>query len=126
MQSMSEKVARTTTKITEVDPNGKQPGEPGAKLDYGKVPVVRGVLQYFPRALLAVGQVSEAGARKYSWKGWESVPDGIVRYRDALGRHILYEDIEGPIDSDTGLLHAAQIAWNALAVLEMMLRERNK
>lgn len=110
----------------ERDPNGIAAGVPGAKLDAGKSPVMRGVLQYFPRALLAIGRVSEAGAKKYSWKGWEHVPDGIIRYGDALGRHILLEDIEGPYDSDTGLLHAAQQAWNACARLELILREQEK
>jgi hypothetical protein len=67
--------------------------------------------------------LSLAGSEKYSWKGWESVPDGINRYGDALGRHILDEAIEGPIDGDTGELHATAEAWNALARLELILRE---
>lgn len=106
----------------ESDPNGKSLKEPGAKGDAGKSPVTRGALAYFPRALYAVAEVSKFGASKYSWKGWESVPDGVERYRDALGRHILYEAVEGLRDKDTGLLHAAHAAWNALAVLELMLK----
>ena len=109
----------------EKDPNGILPGQPGAKLDGGKSPVMQGVLQYFPRALLEVGKVSEFGAQKYTWKGWESVPNGPARYGDALGRHILYESMEGPYDRDSKLLHAAHEAWNALARLELMLREQN-
>lgn len=107
----------------EIDPLGKSPKEKGAKVDAGKPAVFRGLLDYFPRACLAVAQVSTRGAEKYSWKGWEGVPDGINRYSDALARHLLYKGIEGSIDKDTGLLHDAQIAWNALAVLEMHLRE---
>lgn len=110
----------------EKDPNGLDLKTKGAKADDGKSPVMQGVFQYFPRALLEVGRVSERGAKKYSWKGWESVPNGIVRYGDALCRHILLEDIEGEFDSDTGLLHAAQEAWNALARLELILREQEK
>lgn len=109
--------------IQEFDPNGKSAKEPGSKLDAGKAPVMRGVLQYFPRALKAISVVSLVGANKYSWKGWESVDDGIERYGDAMARHILDEEIDGDFDSDTGLLHAAQQAWNALAKLELMLRE---
>lgn len=107
----------------EKDPNGKQPHEPGAKLDAGKSPLRRGLLEYFPRACFAVADVSAAGAEKYAWKGWESVPDGISRYGDAGLRHVLYASIEGPVDKDTGKLHAAHEAWNALARLELILRE---
>lgn len=111
--------------MEEVDPNGIPAGTPGAKLDAQKAPVLAGVLQYFPRALIEVARCSEAGAKKYSWKGWESVPDGITRYGNALGRHMLYEEIEGEFDRDTGLLHATQVAWNALARLELILREKS-
>jgi hypothetical protein len=108
--------------MNEQDPNGKNSKEPGSKLDAGKSPVFQGLLDYFPRACLAVADVSAAGARKYSWKGWESVPDGVQRYSDALGRHLVNERIDGPFDPD-GFLHAAQVAWNALAVLELKLKE---
>ena len=108
---------------SERDPNDIPLKQPGAKADAGKSPVMQGVLQYFPRALLEVGRVSERGAQKYSWRGWEHVPNGPLRYGDALSRHIILEGIEGPYDKDTGLLHAAQSAWNALARLELILRE---
>src|SRR3990167_2288915 len=108
--------------MSETDPHGKQPGELGAKLDAGKSCVWRCLFDYFPRACLDVASVSSRGAAKYAWKGWESVPDGVARYSDALGRHILNESIEGPYDKD-GFLHKAQIAWNALAALELYLRE---
>ena len=110
----------------EKDPNGLNAKEPGSKLDAGKVEVLRGAISYFPRALLEVARVSQVGARKYSWKGWESVPNGIQRYGDALARHLVDDSINGEYDKDTGLLHAAQIAWNALARLELILREKEK
>src|SRR3990172_1496625 len=115
------------TSEVEKDPNGIQKGEPGAKLDANKIPVTRGCLHYFPRALLAVAELSGLGARKYSWKGWEKVSDGINRYGDALGRHELA--IEGDFqrrDKDTGALEATAVAWNALARLELILREYNE
>ena len=108
----------------EKDPNGIDAKTPGSKLDSGKSPAMRGLLHYFPRALLDVAKVSDVGARKYSWRGWESVPDGQTRYGDALVRHIIAEAIEGDIDKDTGLTHASQIAWNALARLELILKEK--
>ena len=109
--------------IKEKDPNGLDLKTPGAKADDGKSPLLRGCLLYFPRALLEVARVSQKGAEKYSWKGWESVPDGSNRYGDALSRHLVYESIEGIYDRDTGLLHASQVAWNALARLELLLKE---
>ena|SRR5271166_1989287 len=110
----------------EVDPHGLAAHTPGAKMDAGKAPIMQGVIQYFPRALRAVSMVSLAGATKYAWKGWEKVPDGINRYDNALGRHLLAEAIEGPVDKDTQCLHKAQVAWNALASLELYLREQEK
>ena len=110
--------------MSETDPTGRAPHEPGAKLDAGKPPVMRGVVQYFPRALVAIAGVSDVGMKKYTWKGWESVPDGVNRYSDAMGRHLILESTEGEYDKDTGLLHSAQVAWNALARLELILREK--
>lgn len=108
----------------ERDPNGVPANAPGSKLDAGKAPIMRGAIAYFPRALTAVADVSAYGAAKYTWGGWESVPDGVARYSDAMGRHLLAEASEGPADAQTGLLHAAQVCWNALARLELMLRAK--
>lgn len=108
---------------SERDPHGRDPHAPGAKLDAGKAPVLKGAIQQFPRAMLAVSSVSAFGAAKYTWGGWQTVPEGVERYGDAMARHQIYEAIEGPNDKDSGLLHAAHIAWNALARLELILRE---
>lgn len=104
----------------EKDPNGKKPHEPGAKLDYGKVKA--GVLLDFSRALLAVAEVGTYGAKKYSRGGWQDVPDGKKRYLDAFMRHLCKMPHE-PIDEESGLLTMAQVAWNALAILELELRK---
>lgn len=111
---------------SEVDPHGLGARTPGAKMDSGKVDVMKGAWFYFPRALTQVARVSEAGAKKYSWKGWEKVLDGITRYTAAMGRHIK----EDPYSTDNGVgglgsdyLHASQVAWNALARLELIMRD---
>lgn len=104
--------------MSERDPHGRDPNTAGAKMDAGKAPVLRGVIQYFPLALDAVAQVSAFGAAKYTWNGWEAVPDGVNRYGDALARHILKDGA----DPQSKLSHAAHAAWNALARLELMLR----
>lgn len=111
----------------EKDPFGIAPSAPGAKLDAGKVPVTQGAFQYFPRAMQAVASLSATGASKYSWAGWAQVPDGVNRYANALGRHLIAEAIEGLYDDGpggTGELHATAVAWNALARLELILREQ--
>lgn len=113
--------------MTEADPSGKSSKEPGAKLDAGKPAMVRGALQYFRNALFEVGALSAHGAEKYSWNGWENVPDGFNRYTEALGRHLASE-ADGPYDEDwkkrgKEVLHATAVAWNALARLELLLRE---
>lgn len=110
--------------MNEKDPHGKAPGELGAKLDAGKAPIRRGLLEYFPRACMAVAEVSAFGASKYAWNGWETVPDGINRYGDAMLRHVTKARIEGLNDADSGLLHAAHEAWNAMARLELLMREQ--
>lgn len=109
--------------MSEADPTGKGQHEMGAKLDAGKVQVMRGAIKYFPRALRAVAAVSMFGASKYAWNGWEEVPDGVQRYDDALGRHQTDESIDGLYTPDSKLLHAAHVAWNALARLDLMLKE---
>lgn len=115
----------------EFDPNGKSPHEAGAKLDAGKAPIFQGLVDYFPRAIEAVSLVSQAGADKYAWKGWESVPDGYNRYKNAQYRHATKRAKEGYWDSDflklgKHILHDAQEAWNALAALELFLREQEQ
>lgn len=96
------------------------------KYDGGKSPIYRGVISYFPRAISAVATVSAFGADKYAWGGWKDVPDGYNRYSDAMVRHLGYEAEGQDVDSDSGLLHAAHTAWNALARLELWLREEEE
>lgn len=90
----------------------------GTKDDKTKPLVMRGFLQQFPRAVEEVARVSEFGAEKYTWNGWETVPDGIERYGEALVRHMLRQGH----DPESGMLHAVHAAWNAMARLELMLR----
>ena len=101
-------------------------GTGAIKYDGGKAALFRGVIQYFPRAVNAVGEVSTFGARKYAWDGWEGVDDGINRYSDAMVRHLIKEGSGEEVDPDSGLLHAAHTAWGALARLELILREKEK
>ena len=105
------------------DPNGIDQHAPGAKLDNGK-PRHGLVLGSFANALTEVAKVGTFGANKYSDNGWLSVPNGLARYTDAMLRHHFAEAGGEELDEDSGLQHAAHRAWNALAVLELMLREK--
>ena len=103
----------------------EDPHVPGAKLDAGKVRVGL-VLGGFAKALLEVSKVGTKGAAKYSDNGWMQVPDGINRYTDALGRHLLKDAAGEKLDPEWDLPHAAHAAWNALARLELILRNGEK
>lgn len=108
--------------MTDKDPHGIDQHQPGAKLDALK-PRPALVLGGFSRALMEVSHVGTYGAIKYSPYGWLSVPDGIERYTEAMQRHWLAEMQGIELDSESNFLHAAHVAWNALARLELMLRE---
>lgn len=109
--------------FTNDDPNKIADG--AIKYDGGKSPVFRGAIDYFPRALEQVAAVSAFGATKYAWKGWEGVAEGFERYSDAMVRHLTATGKGETEDRDSGLLHEAHAAWNALARLELKLRELN-
>lgn len=105
---------------TEKDPNGLDPHAPGAKLDAGKIrPTL--IFNSMHRALEAVIEVGEYGAKKYTKDGWQFVEDGFERYTDAMHRHLISENL-ALNDPQTNLTHAAHVAWNALARLELLLR----
>ena len=95
----------------------------GVKHDAEKVQPAL-ILNDMPRALLAVAEVAMFGAAKYSKSNWLHVDNGIERYTNAMDRHRISEGI-AHVDSDSGLTHAAHAAWNALARLELMLREQD-
>lgn len=109
----------------ERDPHGKPANEPGAKLDDGKI-MAGLVIDGFARALIEVAKVGTFGAKKYTPNGWITVPNGKERYLDALYRHLLAESAGEQIDRDSGLYHAAHSAWNTLARLDLILRDREK
>lgn len=124
-------VIAAITPLREADPSGKDPHTAGAKLDAGKIDPSL-ILEGMPRALMEVAKVGTYGAVKYSRHGWLAVPMGITRYTAALDRHRLKEKIEGKFDLDAkrddgvAVRHAAQLAWNALARLELMLIEEEQ
>jgi hypothetical protein len=99
---------------------------------YGKSIDYHGLIYRFPRALRAVARVSAFGNKKHgreedleSTDTIFTVPNAHLIYKDCLMRHVIDRVIEGEInEADGGVYHAAQIAWNALCDLEIMLREQ--
>jgi len=104
------------------DPLGYNVHQSGAKFDVGK-PRLGLVLGDFALALQAVGDVGTFGANKYSAHGWLCVPNGVERYTDALYRHLMAYASGDLVDKDSGLTHLSHFAWNALAVLELTIRD---
>ncbi|AUS01518.1 hypothetical protein NVP1286O_27 [Vibrio phage 1.286.O._10N.286.55.C4] len=110
---------------TEQDPNGIGQHDNGAKLDAGK-PMAGRLLGMFGGALMAVSEVGTFGAKKYTEGGWQHVEDGFKRYDDAGMRHFLKRGMGEEFDADSELPHLAHEAWNALAKLELYLRDKKQ
>lgn len=98
--------------------------EIGIKHDTGK-PNTHITFSGFGRALLEVAKIGTFGIAKYGPYNWKSVANGYERYSSAMLRHYLLEGSEGT-DPETGYLHAAHVAWNALARLELAIQERDE
>lgn len=85
------------------------------------IPIATGVLDYFPAAIAALATVSRIGNDKHNpgeplhWARGKSIDQA-----DAIARHLIER---GGIDPDTGLRHSAQLAWRALALLQVELEE---
>ncbi|HEY6019558.1 MAG TPA: dATP/dGTP diphosphohydrolase domain-containing protein [Candidatus Paceibacterota bacterium] len=101
-------------------------GTGAIKYDGGKPCVWRGVINYFPRALWGVAEISTFGANKYAWAGWENLEDGYARYQDARFRHSLKHAMGEEDDPDSKLLHLKHDAWGALAALELYMQEKER
>ena len=102
----------------------KQLHLPGMKYDEGK-PNLSLVFGGFNKALLDVGYIGTFGARKYTPNGWKEVDNLYERYSSALLRHMfaaMSSRVKDIYDNETGRLHLAHVAWNALALTEHMLK----
>lgn len=81
-------------------------------------PLARGVLDYFPQALLEVAYCSFIGNKQHHdgsplhWDKSKSTDEA-----DAVLRHLLQR---GTVDGD-GVRHSAKVAWRALALLQREL-----
>ena len=57
------------------------------------------------------------GGFKYDFNNWKlAKKNEVIKYRDALERHMIARDKGEFIDKDTGLPHTIAIAFNAMAL----------
>lgn len=94
--------------------------ESSFKADQGK-PDMALVTSYFGNALLEVARVCEYGKTKYGAYTWHGIEK--ERYISALMRHLIAYQQGQLADDDSFLHHLAHMAWNALAICELALRE---
>lgn len=85
-------------------------------------PVWDGLMAYFPAALAEVAHVSYVGSRQHQ----PDLPTQWTRnkstnHKDKILRHLLEGDVS-ELDTD-GTLHAAKVAWRALANLQIILEK---
>ncbi len=92
----------------------------GRKDDKGKMRYSL-MVEGMPKGIAKIVEVLEHGAIKYDIHNWQKVENGLERYKEAFYRHVM--NMDGGLfskDKDSGLLHLAHIACNALFLLELM------
>jgi len=75
-------------------------------------------------AINSMAQVLTFGAKKYAPNSWQSVPDGLERYRAALLRHTFAIQRGEYLDSESGLPHSAHALCCAAFINELEIMER--
>lgn len=69
-----------------------------------------------------VVEIYTFGAKKYKENSWQNLPNGYQRYKAALFRHITAYEKGEVYDSESGCMHLAHAAWNAIAMLYLGMR----
>lgn len=93
-----------------------------------RVTVGVNAIMRFPRAMKALARLGEFGCKKYNVsngdRSFVDTPDAYNVFVNKIGRHMVDEALEGPINSeDDGQAHPVQRAWNAMAAAEVWLKE---
>lgn len=68
-------------------------------------------------------KVYHFGSLKYAPNTWKGLEDGENRYRAALLRHLVAHEKGDLRDNESGLFHAAHLAWNAIAILYFAIQK---
>lgn len=85
-----------------------------------QIPIVTGVLDYFPLAIAEVAKCSMAGNNQHHPNEplfWDKTKS--TDHADCIGRHLIDR---GKFDMD-GQRHSAKLAWRALALLQIELEK---
>ena len=85
-----------------------------------QIPIVSGVLDYFPLAIAEVAKCSWAGNQQHhpdKELHWDKTKS--TDHADCIGRHLIDR---GKFDTD-GQRHSAKLAWRALALLQIELEK---
>lgn len=69
-----------------------------------------------------VVEIYTFGAKKYKENSWQNLPNGYQRYKAALFRHITAYEKGEVYDSESGCMHLAHAAWNAISMLYFGMR----
>lgn len=94
---------------------------PTTSADRKAIPLTSGVLDYFPAALAEVAKVSKAGNDKHNpGQPMHHARGKSTDHADSIARHLMER---GGVDPDTGVLHSAELAWRALALLQQELED---
>lgn len=103
--------------MTDEQARGVTPARlPSASAERKSIPLCTGLLDYFPDALVAVAQCSQAGNDQHNpgqplhWAREKSSD-----HPDCLVRHLMER---GTVDTD-GIRHSTKTAWRALALLQL-------
>lgn len=72
-------------------------------------------------ALEIVARLLTLGADSHGERGWETLPDGAAKYRQAIGRHVSLMYQGEYLDKDDSLPVEAHIAADALIALSLRL-----
>lgn len=70
-----------------------------------------------------IAKVFTAGAKKYGENRWQNLDNGYERYKGALLRHLTEIEKGNEIDADTGCMHIAQVATNAIFMTQIITAE---
>jgi hypothetical protein len=112
-----------TLRLVPRDCQNEKPALPPGPIARKAIPVVTGVLDYFPDAIAAVAEVSRVGNEQHNpgepmhWARGKSMDQA-----DCIGRHLIDR---GKLDVD-GLRHSAKVAWRALALLQLEIEDSLK
>lgn len=107
IKAYEEKVAKAGGATVGKDGSGKDDRADG-KLRWDLLPLAE---------IEDIVRVYTEGAKKYADNSWQDIPDGFNRYFAATMRHLVAYAKGERFDSDTGCMHLAQVAWNAIALL---------